>query len=114
MADSFMRQATPTTLTRSAKTVLAVALLAVALVAAIPVAFIVALFLMLFGHIVVGLLVIGCSVLAATAAVGAAALCGLRQVRHFREMIRGGNSMTGGDFMNGPVLRLDADDYERF
>jgi uncharacterized membrane protein len=108
-----------TTLNRSAKAVIAIVLLAVALVFAVPVAFIVALFLMLFGHVVGGLILIACSVLAATAAVAAAALCGVRQVRHLREMLTGGNFMTVGNFAhdgdvpNGPVLRLDADDYDR-
>jgi uncharacterized membrane protein YdjX (TVP38/TMEM64 family) len=97
-----------TTLSRSTKAVIAVALLAVGLVAAVPVVFIVALLMMLFGHVVGGLILIGGAVLVATAAVSVAALCGVRKVRHIREM------MTGDGFRTGRVLRLDANDYDSF
>jgi hypothetical protein len=93
------------TLNRSTKAVIAVVLLAVVLVAVVPVAFIVALFLMVFGHVVGGLILIGGSVLAATAAVGLAALSGVRLMRHVREM------MTG---RRPRVLKLNAEDYDRY
>jgi hypothetical protein len=41
------------------------------------------------------------------AAVAVAALCGVRQVRHLRDML------TGGAFRTERVVQLDADDYDR-
>jgi ABC-type multidrug transport system permease subunit len=141
MAGWYPTRNTTSMLSRSTKLTIGVVGLAVALVFAIPVAFIVALFLMLFGHVVGGLILIGASVLAATAAIGVAALCGVRQLRHFREMLtRGtftGGTFTGGTFTGGSftgrdandvndvggggvndqdprVVRLDTDDYDRY
>jgi hypothetical protein len=111
MAGWYSTRTTTSMLNRSAKVTIAVVMLAAVLVVAVPVAFIIALFLMLFGHVVGGLILIGASVLLATAAVGAAALCGVRQLRHFREMITG---MNGRNFKAEQVLRLDADDYDRY
>jgi hypothetical protein len=92
-------------LNRSARAVIAIALLAVALVAAVPLAFVVGVFMMLFGHIVGGLAVFGGAVLLAMAAVGLAALSGVRHVRHLRDMV------VGRDFR---VLRLGGEDITHF
>jgi hypothetical protein len=131
MAGWYPTRNTTSMLSRSTKLTIGVVGLAVALVFAIPVAFIVALFLMLFGHVVGGLILIGASVLAATAAIGVAALCGVRQLRHFREMLTRG-TFTGGSFtgrdandandvggggvndQDPRVVRLDTDDYDRY
>ena len=96
MAGWYPTRTTTSMLRRSAKATIGVAVLAVALMAAFPVAFIVALFLMVFGHVVGGLIVIGASVLAVGAAIGAAALCGVRQLRHVRELLAGAR-FTGGN-----------------
>lgn len=91
-------------LNRSTKVTIAAVVLALALVAVVPLAFIVAIFLMVFGHFVGGLALIGGSILVAGAAVGLAAIAGIRQVRHLmREMV------TGRDFR---VMRLSNDDYD--
>ena len=93
-------------LNRSTKATIAAVVLALALVAVVPLAFIIAIFLMLFGHIVVGLALIGGSILAAGAAVGLAALAGIRQVRHIR------NLLAGRDFSDFQVVRLSNEDYD--
>jgi hypothetical protein len=110
-------------LNRSAKATIAAVVIALALVAVVPVAFIVAIFLMLFGHIVGGLALIGGSILLAGGAVGLAAMAGIRQVRHLRDMLmgRGGMGMDG-DLGMGPddmgmyrdyrVTRLSNEDYD--
>lgn len=104
-------------LNRSAKATIAAVVIALALVAVVPVAFIVAIFLMLFGHIVGGLALIGGSILLAGGAVGLAAMAGIRQVRHLRDMLmgRGGMDMGPGDMgmdRDYRVTRLSNEDYD--
>ncbi|HLK00959.1 MAG TPA: hypothetical protein VKU39_13755 [Streptosporangiaceae bacterium] len=72
---------------RSAKIAIALMVLALVLVAAVPLAFFVGVIMMLFGHVVGGLALFGGSILAACAAVALAAMNGVRQVRHLREMV---------------------------
>jgi uncharacterized membrane protein YdjX (TVP38/TMEM64 family) len=90
------------TLPRSTKLVIGLALLAVVLVAAVPVAFLIGVILMLFGHVIGGLALFGGSILAAVGAIGLAAVTGVRQVRHLREMLAGRDVR---------VVSLSQDDY---
>lgn len=89
---------------RSAKLAIALMVLALVLVAAVPVAFIVGVIMMLLGHVIGGLALFGGSILVAVAAVAVAAMNGVRQVRHLREMLSPRRTN---------VVTLPEDDYSR-